>query len=232
MEKERMELFEQKLFSIARRDDVERMRQEFLALIRRLKEEQKESALRWLEGVQSELEGLKREAKVDLGPIMDGMNELGSKIEALLFQMFQSLEPKIKEVVASAIRAGLEEVSLGHRELKEEIRSGLLKQEGQLTSSFRSIQEEERATLHRFGTELKTEILQRTEGFDQLKGLLQNVSGEIESLNERVRDGFLEVREELGAMIKFSYADLDKRITALEARVKALEKKVLPSGNL
>ena len=29
-------------------------------------------------------------------------------------------------------------------------------------------------------------------------------------------------------MIKFSFADLEKKLNALEARVKALEKKVLP----
>jgi hypothetical protein len=36
------------------------------------------------------------------------------------------------------------------------------------------------------------------------------------------------VKEELGSMIKFSYADLEKRFSTLEARLKALEKLVLP----
>ena len=38
------------------------------------------------------------------------------------------------------------------------------------------------------------------------------------------KENFTEVKEELGSMIKFSYADLDKKIAALEARIKALEK--------
>jgi hypothetical protein len=54
------------------------------------------------------------------------------------------------------------------------------------------------------------------------------VSEEIGLLKERIKEGFGEVREELGSMIKFSYADLERRFSALEARVKALEKMVLP----
>jgi hypothetical protein len=38
----------------------------------------------------------------------------------------------------------------------------------------------------------------------------------------------VEVKEELGSMIKFSYADLEKKFSALEARIKALEKMVFP----
>jgi len=48
------------------------------------------------------------------------------------------------------------------------------------------------------------------------------------ALNEKIKEGFNEVKEELGSMIKFSYADLEKRFGTLEARLKALEKLVLP----
>jgi hypothetical protein len=34
------------------------------------------------------------------------------------------------------------------------------------------------------------------------------------------------MKEELGAMLKFSFADLEKRIGVLETRIKALEKMV------
>ena len=43
-------------------------------------------------------------------------------------------------------------------------------------------------------------------------------------LKEKMRENLTEVKEELGSMIKFSYADLEKKIAALEARIKALEK--------
>jgi hypothetical protein len=51
---------------------------------------------------------------------------------------------------------------------------------------------------------------------------------EVATLKGKIKEGFMEVKEELGSMIKFSYADLEKRFNALEARVKALEKMVLP----
>jgi polyhydroxyalkanoate synthesis regulator phasin len=51
---------------------------------------------------------------------------------------------------------------------------------------------------------------------------------EVAELNGKIKEGFTEVKEELGSMIKFSYADLEKRINALEARIKALEKMVFP----
>jgi hypothetical protein len=43
-----------------------------------------------------------------------------------------------------------------------------------------------------------------------------------------MKEGFIDVKEELGSMIKFSYADLEKRFNTLEARIKALEKMVFP----
>jgi hypothetical protein len=43
-----------------------------------------------------------------------------------------------------------------------------------------------------------------------------------------MREGFIDVKEELGSMMRFSYADLEKRFNALEARIKALEKMVFP----
>jgi polyhydroxyalkanoate synthesis regulator phasin len=57
---------------------------------------------------------------------------------------------------------------------------------------------------------------------------IKQVTEEIGLLKERIKEGFSDIREELGSMIKFSYADLERRFTALEARVKALEKIVLP----
>jgi hypothetical protein len=48
------------------------------------------------------------------------------------------------------------------------------------------------------------------------------------SLDEKVREGFAGVKDELGSMIKFSYSDLEKKLVSLEARVKTLEKMVLP----
>jgi hypothetical protein len=57
---------------------------------------------------------------------------------------------------------------------------------------------------------------------------MKKVSEDITSLNGKIGGGFTEVKNELGSMIKFSYSDLEKKFDVLEARVKALEKMVLP----
>ncbi len=56
----------------------------------------------------------------------------------------------------------------------------------------------------------------------------KKLTEEVASLRDKMKEGFVEVKEELGSMIKFSYADLEKKFSALEARIKALEKMVFP----
>jgi polyhydroxyalkanoate synthesis regulator phasin len=63
---------------------------------------------------------------------------------------------------------------------------------------------------------------------ESMRDGIQKVTEEVASIKEKMKEGFGEVKEELGSMIKFSYADLEKKINALEARIKALEKMVFP----
>ncbi len=65
-------------------------------------------------------------------------------------------------------------------------------------------------------------------GLEEITDKAHKVTEEIGVLSEKMKEGFAELKEELGSMIKFSFADLEKKLNALEARVKALEKKVLP----
>jgi chaperonin cofactor prefoldin len=57
---------------------------------------------------------------------------------------------------------------------------------------------------------------------------MRRLTEEMTTLTGTIRGGFKEIKEELGAMIKFSSADLEKKINALETRIKALEKIVFP----
>jgi peptidoglycan hydrolase CwlO-like protein len=72
------------------------------------------------------------------------------------------------------------------------------------------------------------------EGFTEVKEVkgfgdeIGQITKEIVELSGKIREGFTEVKDELSSMIKFSYADLEKKINALEARIKALEKMVFP----
>jgi hypothetical protein len=67
-----------------------------------------------------------------------------------------------------------------------------------------------------------------TEGMNKFQDQIKKVSEDIATLDGKIGGGFTEVKNELGSMIKFSYSDLEKKFAALEARVKALEKMVLP----
>jgi predicted nuclease with TOPRIM domain len=69
------------------------------------------------------------------------------------------------------------------------------------------------------------ELKERMEG---LGDGMKRVGEEVASLQDKMKEGFVELKEELGSMMKFSYADLEKKVSALEARIKALEKMVFP----
>ena len=66
------------------------------------------------------------------------------------------------------------------------------------------------------------------EGIDKFQGQTKKIEENMVTLEEKIREGFAGVKDELGSMIKFSYSDLEKKLAALEARVKTLEKMVLP----
>ena len=73
-----------------------------------------------------------------------------------------------------------------------------------------------------------TDISNVKGGMEGLSVGIKQVTEEIGSVKEKMREGFIDVKEELGSMMRFSYADLEKRFNALEARIKALEKMVFP----
>ena len=66
------------------------------------------------------------------------------------------------------------------------------------------------------------------EGMDRFLDQMKKIEENMVTLEEKIREGFTGVKDELGSMIKFSYSDLEKKLAALEARVKTLEKMVLP----
>jgi len=97
-----------------------------------------------------------------------------------------------------------------------------------MASTLQSIKEEGRTNLAQSQEENRAEFARFGEKVVNLSDQIRKTTEEITALNEKIKEGFNEVKEELGSMIKFSYADLEKRFTTLEARVKALEKMVLP----
>lgn len=66
------------------------------------------------------------------------------------------------------------------------------------------------------------------EGIDKFQDQMKKIVENMAALEEMIQEGFVGVKDELGSMIKFSYSDLEKKLASLEARVKTLEKMVLP----
>lgn len=235
MDKELMELFEQKLMIFSKRDDVEKLRQENNANFRKLKEENKELILGWIEGIRAEMEGLKREGRVDLDPMREEMKEemkkLELKIEAMLYQSIQPLASylqQIKETTNSALQPFQQEIGSNLQTMKEEFNTAVLRIGQEMASSLQWIKEEGRTNLVQLKEEMRADLHRSGEGVGDLADQVSKTMEEIVSLHDKIKEGFNEVKEELGSMIKFSYADLEKRFTNLEARIKALEKLVLP----
>jgi chromosome segregation ATPase len=78
------------------------------------------------------------------------------------------------------------------------------------------------------GKETRTDFDELRNTLNGFREEIKKMAEEVKVLNEKIKEGFIEVKDELGSMIKFSYADLEKKLNALEARIKALEKMVFP----
>jgi archaellum component FlaC len=96
-----------------------------------------------------------------------------------------------------------------------------------LNSRIQLIREEGVENIVQTGESIKSDLnLFRGE----LEGLSEEIKKAIEEIgtfNEKIKVSFTEIKEDLGSMIKLSYGDLERRLEALETRVKALEKLVL-----
>jgi len=235
MNKDQMELFEQMQLVFAKRDDIEKLRQEANSNFRKLKEENKELILGWIEGIKVEMEGLRREGRLEIDPFREGIKEevekLELKIQSVLFQAIQSIESslqRIQEETQSSIQKSKQELGSSLQAIKDETHMAIVQSRQEMSSSLRLFGEEGKMNLSQSREETKVDLSRLGEGMGNLGDQIRAATGEIVTLNEKIKEGFNEVKEELGSMIRFSYADLEKRFATLEARVKALEKLVLP----
>lgn len=146
--------------------------------------------------------------------------EWTQEIKGDLEQLTKSkgLEP---DLIQETMKEGLMKIRVESQsavdQLKQTIESSLqrLKETGEV-QAFRS-KEETKSAMDQF-----------KEGVEKFQGQMKKIGEEMVSLNQQVREGLTGVKDELGSMIKFSYSDLEKKLTELEVRVKSLEKMVLP----
>jgi len=121
-----------------------------------------------------------------------------------------------------------EKITEGLQELRREIQSLLDQSNQAMKLLLQQVREEGTTNISHSREETKVDLDRLREGVDGLRGEIKQMAKEVAASNEKIKAGFMEVKDELGSMIKLSYADLEKRFNALEARVKALEKMVLP----
>jgi gas vesicle protein len=157
--------------------------------------------------------------------------EWAAAVDPLRGEIRSGLE-KLKEQGQSAFGEPKQVVESSFDRLREETKAMLEKSRVEIHSVLQSIGEEGkghlRSLLSSSNEETKAEIESVRNGVEGLKQQVPQIAEDLQALTGKVKEGFVEVKEELGSMIKFSYADLEKRLATLEARVKALEKMVLP----
>jgi polyhydroxyalkanoate synthesis regulator phasin len=115
-----------------------------------------------------------------------------------------------------------ETIGDGLQRMRVEFQSALDQFKLAMDSSLRQIQ------VTHFPEETKSKIALLRERVSTFHDLMKKVEENIVTIDGKIKGGFTEVKDELGSMIKFSYSDLEKKLVSLEARVKALEKMVLP----
>jgi uncharacterized coiled-coil DUF342 family protein len=108
------------------------------------------------------------------------------------------------------------------------VQSAIGQSKQEMGSNFQLIREEGATNLFSSRQDTKVDLDQFKDGMESLREGIKQLTEEFVSIKEKMREGFVETKEELGSMIRFSYADLEKKFNALEARIKALEKMVFP----
>ena len=152
--------------------------------------------------------------------VLEWKEETKGAIEQLRKEWIVRIDP-LREEIKERLQRFREESETASDQSKKEMLSLLqgMREDGKtnIASSLASSRQETKVDMDRL-----------KEGLEAIRDKASRVTEEIGTLNEKMKEGFTGVKEELGSMIKFSFADLEKKLNALEARVKALEKKVLP----
>lgn len=207
MDKEWKELLEQKFLIFSKREDIERLRQEILSQFFKFREDYKDTILQGLRETKEAIEKIKEEGR-------------GYKWELTLEGIERNVE-KISDRLNQEVHRDLQGMKMAFENLLEQFK-------GEIESNLQRIRDENLSQFSSSSEETRTNLWEIRETLKNLNEQVRNVAEERALLNERLKEGFEGIKEELGSMIRFSYGDLERRLNALEMRVKALEKMVLP----
>ena len=112
--------------------------------------------------------------------------------------------------------------------IQETMQEGLMKIRVESQSAIDQLKQTMDSSLQRMKEAGEGQAIHSRAGIDKFQDQMKKIEETMVTLEEKIREGFTGVKDELGSMIKFSYSDLEKKLTELEVRVKSLEKMVLP----
>lgn len=203
MDQETKDYLDQRLLVLVKKEDIEKLRQETKAIFRQLKEENKTQLLEEIQGIKSDLEKWLREERETLDSIRTEFKEKQSSLDRWDRGLVSSLQ-----------------------QLKAEIQSMFDQSKEETGRNIERIREEETVQRTHSRKEWKEEIERMEKGGEEFREELRRIADGTASLPGKIKEEFTEIKEELGSMMRFSFADLEKKVSALEARIKALEKMV------
>jgi len=215
MDQEIKDYLERKLTVLATKDDIEKIRQETNANFRKLKEENRTQATEWKQEIKGDLEQLTKSKGLEPDLIQETMKEGLMKIRA----ESQSAIDQLKQTMGKGLEADL---------IQETMKEGLMKIRLESQSAIDQLRQTMDASLQRMKEAGEGQAIHSRAGIDKFQDQMKKIEENMVTLEEKIREGFTGAKDELGSMIKFSYSDLEKKLSSLEARVKTLEKMVLP----
>jgi uncharacterized protein (DUF2164 family) len=192
----------------------------------RMDQETREYLERMLLGLttKEDLEKLRQETKSNFrqlkeenkNQILEWKQEVKADLEQLRKGEVEQTDPMRKEFRD------------GFQDLKVETQSALDQSFQKIETLLQEIKEEGETSSSDAGQGPSIEVIGLKDGIESLREGIKEVTEEILYIKEKMKDGFVEVQTELGSMMRFSYADLERKFSAMEARIKALEKMVFP----
>jgi len=213
MDREILDYLDQKWFMLASKEDLEKLRQEMKAALSRLREAGREEELGWRQEVKGDLDALKKENLADLIPLVEE-TKAGLK--------------GIREDLLPSILRAQEKFESTLLQYREEAKAGINQSTQDMGALLQSLWKEERQSFSNLIKEAPQEANRWKEGMEKIDGQVRELTQGLAAIHETLAQGIKQMKEELGSMIKFSSADLDRKISALEARIKALEKITFP----
>ncbi len=162
---------------------------------------------------KSNFRQLKEESK---NQVLEWRQEVKADFEQLRKGETAGADPIRKE-----LRDGIEE-------LKAETQSVLGQSIQRIETLLQDLEEEGKTPSSSARPGASIEVSGLKDGIESLREAIKDVKEEVLYIKEMMKNGFVEVQTELGSMMRFSYADLERKFNALEARIKALEKMVFP----